>query len=75
MMEWRNPKRNAVGSIDLEINHPDFGWIPFTADVEDRGARFDVASMIAEIEATGPLPDYEPPPEVDMPPLDPEDPE
>lgn len=31
MMEFRNPKRNAFDGIDMEINHPVHGWIPFTA--------------------------------------------
>lgn len=36
----RNPKRNAAGTIDLEIEHPVHGWLPFTAsphDVEQHG--------------------------------------
>jgi hypothetical protein len=40
MVEYRTPAFNASGSIDVEINHPDFGWIPFTAspdDCEDHG--------------------------------------
>jgi len=39
-LEVRNPKYNAVGSIDIEINHPVAGWIWFTAspnDVEPHG--------------------------------------
>jgi hypothetical protein len=37
MMEYRNPIFvNASGTrIDMEINHPKFGWIPFTADKDD----------------------------------------
>lgn len=34
-MELRNPVFTADGAIDCEINHPQFGWIPFTADPED----------------------------------------
>jgi hypothetical protein len=34
-LETRNAKRNADGTIDCEINHPQFGWIPFTASPED----------------------------------------
>lgn len=30
-MESRNHKQNAHGGIDCEINHPEFGWIPFSA--------------------------------------------
>lgn len=28
IMDARNPKYNADGSSDLEIEHPDFGWLP-----------------------------------------------
>lgn len=34
-MEYRNPKFNRVGTIDVEINHPTLGWIPFTANPAD----------------------------------------
>ena len=34
-MEYKNPKYNADGNIDLELNHPTFGWIPFTASPDD----------------------------------------
>lgn len=41
-MEVRNPKYATPDnlSIDIEINHPVYGWIPFTAnpnDVEEHG--------------------------------------
>ena len=39
-MRLRNPTYNAFGTIDVEIEHPDFGWIPFTAspnDAEEHG--------------------------------------
>jgi hypothetical protein len=34
-MEYRNPEFNEHGTIDCEIEHPDLGWIPFTADPND----------------------------------------
>ena len=34
-MEIRNPAYNVVGTFDCEINHPKFGWIPFTASPDD----------------------------------------
>lgn len=34
-MEYRNPQFNHLGTIDVEINHPAFGWIPFTASPDD----------------------------------------
>jgi len=35
MIEFRNPAFNAAGTIDVEIAHPQFGWIPFTASPDD----------------------------------------
>lgn len=38
--EYKNCKYNDSGTIDCEINHPKYGWIPFTAcnnDAEDHG--------------------------------------
>lgn len=35
MMEFRNAQFTASGTIDCEIEHPQFGWIPFTADPND----------------------------------------
>lgn len=34
-MEWRNPRFNASGTIDLELMVPDVGWLPFTASPDD----------------------------------------
>ncbi|MER9628903.1 hypothetical protein [Mesorhizobium sp. M0296] len=34
-MEYRYPKFSAARSIDMEINHPVHGWIPFTASPRD----------------------------------------
>lgn len=34
-MEFRNPGYNAVGTIDCEINHPRFGWIPHTISADE----------------------------------------
>lgn len=46
-MNFRNAQFTASGTIDCEIDHPHFGWIPFTADpndVEPIGAEvFDAA--------------------------------
>jgi hypothetical protein len=45
MIEYRNPKQWPDGRIDCEINHPDLGWIPFTAVDGDLSATFDVAEL------------------------------
>lgn len=34
-MEARNATFNNVGTIDCEIDHPVWGWIPFTASPDD----------------------------------------
>ncbi len=34
-MDIRNPRYNADETIDCEINHPQYGWIPFTAHPQD----------------------------------------
>lgn len=34
-MEYRNAQYNAEGTIEMEVNHPRFGWVPFTASPDD----------------------------------------
>lgn len=34
-IELRNASYNRIGTIDVEMNHPDFGWIAFTCDPDD----------------------------------------
>lgn len=34
-IEAINPTQNDDGSIDIDLNHPDFGWISFTARHDD----------------------------------------
>lgn len=34
-MEYRNSFFNQHGTIDADINHPDFGWIPCTFSPDD----------------------------------------
>lgn len=63
-MDWRNPAFNAVGTIDCEVYHPTYGWVPFTVDPADDGAAFDVAALDASIRAAGGIAAYAPP-EVD----------
>lgn len=53
-MEFRNPKLNGLGGIDMEINHPVHGWIPFTADPnsgEDLQAEAYAAALSGAAEA------------------------
>lgn len=48
-MEFRNPVMLENGLVDCEINHPQFGWIPFTCDPHDTGSDFDVAELYARL--------------------------
>jgi hypothetical protein len=51
MMEIRNPIHNNNGTINCEVNHPRFGWVPFTAspnDVEEYGREL-YAELIAGV--------------------------
>lgn len=58
---WRNPIFNALGTIDCEIVHPPYGWVPFTVNPADTGAGFNVAALDAEIRAAGGIAPYVPP--------------
>ena len=37
-IEIRNIVKLDSGDFDCEINHPQYGWIPFTCDPKDKGA-------------------------------------
>lgn len=58
-MNYRNPKYTASAAIDVEINHPQFGWILFTADPDDT-ENFG-RDLFAEIETDGGVAAYVPP--------------
>ena len=62
MMKFRNPRFNAFGGIDGEIDHPHLGWVPFTAapdDPEPMGRELFAAAVAGEF---GPVASYVPPP-------------
>jgi len=62
MMKFRNPRFNALGGIDGEIDHPHLGWVPFTAapdDPEPMGRELFAAAVAGEF---GPVASYVPPP-------------
>lgn len=47
--EVRNPEYNAKGDIDLEIKHPEHGWIPYTIDVSDEDETVDNSAITSII--------------------------
>lgn len=60
-MNYRNAKRLANGWIDCEIDHPSFGWIPFTCDPNDTGAEFDAVNLWARMNDDPETLEYVPP--------------
>lgn len=60
-IQLRNPVFTVDGRIDCEIEHPVYGWIPFTADpndVEQHGREIHAAAL-----ALGPAEYVAPPPQ------------
>lgn len=49
-MNYRSPAFNALGTINCEIEHPEYGWIPFTCAPTDTGAEFDTAALFKEMQ-------------------------
>ena len=49
--EYRNAKViNADGSrVDVEINHPEYGWIPYTLDTSDTDMTIDNSALLTLI--------------------------
>lgn len=58
-MNYRNPRWNHCGTIDCEINHPELGWVPFTANPRDP-QRHGV-ELYEAIVAAGGIAEYVPP--------------
>lgn len=59
-MDYRNPVYTENGCIDCEIDHPELGWLPFTADpndVEEHGRQ-----LFSKIIKDGGVTEYVPPP-------------
>ena len=60
--EYRNAKTiDEDGLIDVEINHPTHGWIPFTLNLADTGSDVDVKKLSNRIKAGGDCEAYAPP--------------
>jgi hypothetical protein len=71
-IQVRNPQHNAVGTIDMEIEHPAYGWIPFTAspdDTEQMGRELYAQAAAGDF---GPVVEYVAPPAPPEPPTPPE---
>jgi len=55
--QTRNVTYNAYGTVDMEIDHPQYGWIPFTAnpnDTEQLGRDLYAAAIAGTLGAIAP---------------------
>lgn len=59
MFDVRNPKYNHRGTIDVEFNHPEYGWIETTLDPTDI-VGYNV-EMYNQVLAVGGIASYVPP--------------
>lgn len=57
---YRNPIYNQNDTIDCEIEHPDYGWIPFTASPDDVETTGKI--LFDKIKSKGKIAAYVPPP-------------
>lgn len=61
-MEYRNAKYiNDSGWIDCEINHSEYGWIPYTLDPNDTDMTINNNDLLAIMNANGDVAAYVPP--------------
>lgn len=65
-MNYRNAKRISYNRIDCEIDHPVYGWIPYTCDPTDTGAQFDVAALHALMNSDPATAPYIPPTQAEL---------
>lgn len=60
-MEYRNAKYiNDSGWIDCEINHSEYGWIPYTLDPNDTDMTINNNDLLATMNANGDVAAYVP---------------
>jgi len=59
-MQYRNAQYTVDGCIDCEIEHPVYGWVPFTADEND--SEQHGRDIFAQIVSDGNVAEYTPPP-------------
>ena len=66
-MNYRNAKYiNDSGWIDCEIEHPDYGWIPYTLDPADTDMTIDNDDLLAAMSANGDVAAYVPPTQAEL---------
>lgn len=67
MTNYRNAKYiNDNGWIDCEIEHPDYGWIPYTLDPADTDMTINNDDLLAAMAAAGNVAAYIPPTQAEL---------
>jgi len=62
-MEYRNAKFTAQPNvIDCEIEHPEFGWIPYTLNPADTDQTVNNADLMALVQGRNDVAEYVEPP-------------
>ena len=59
-MKYRNAQSVDASAyiVDCEIDHPAFGWIPYTLDPDDADMSIDNAALLAAMDINGDVADY-----------------
>ena len=66
-MNYRNAKYiNSNGWIDCEIEHPDFGWTPYTLDPADTDMTVNNDDLLAAMVTAGNVAAYVPPTQAEL---------
>ena len=66
-MNYRNAKYiNNNGWIDCELEHPEFGWIPYTLNPADTDMTINNDDLLAAMEAAGDVAAYVPPTQAEL---------
>ena len=66
-MNYRNAKYiNDAGWIDCEIEHPDYGWIPYTLDPADTDMTVNNDDLLAAMAENGDVAAYVPPTQAEL---------
>lgn len=66
MMNYRNAKHIPGGRIDCEIEHPVYGWIPYTLDPADTDMTVDNGALLAAMAEANDVAAYDPPAQAEL---------
>ena len=65
-MNYRNAQYIDTTRIDCEIEHPEFGWIPYTLDPADKDMTINNDDLLAAMATNGDVAAYVPPTQAEL---------